>query len=65
MKYANASGAALPVDEWIPMGKDDIFDMASLTKLFTTILGMQQLERGVIALDGKVGSYLPGFNGEV
>jgi len=62
MKYANASGDTLPVDEWIPLGKDDIFDMASLTKLFTTILGMQQLERGVIALDGKVGSYLPGFN---
>jgi CubicO group peptidase (beta-lactamase class C family) len=25
---------------------------------------MQQLEKGVIELDGKVASYLPGFEGE-
>lgn len=33
-----------------------------MTKLFTTILAMQQLERGVFGLDDKVGDHLPGFS---
>lgn len=37
--------------------------MASLTKMFTTILSLQQIERGVIGLEDKVGAHLPGFNG--
>lgn len=37
--------------------------VASLTKMFTTIAALQQLDHGTIQLDGKVALYLPGFAG--
>ncbi|KXN85565.1 UPF0214 protein YfeW [Leucoagaricus sp. SymC.cos] len=61
LMYADANGTELAKKHWIPLHKDDIFDMASLTKLFTAVLAMQQIEKGVIDLDGKVADYLPGF----
>lgn len=38
--------------------------MASLTKMFTTIVALQQLERGAFALNDTVVTHLPGFDGE-
>ncbi|KAJ3565881.1 hypothetical protein NP233_g7361 [Leucocoprinus birnbaumii] len=61
LQYADANGTELPKRSWVPLAKDSIFDMASLTKMFTTILALQQLEKGTIALNGTVASYLPGF----
>ena len=48
-------------DQWVPMRDDTIFDMASVGKLFTSILVMQQVERGAIRLDEPVATYLPEF----
>ncbi len=43
---------------------DTIFDLASLTKvLATTALAMQQVERGAIALDDRVGAHIAAWLG--
>ncbi|KAF9457910.1 putative beta-lactamase [Collybia nuda] len=61
VKYADVNGTLLPARDRIVTKKDTIYDMASLTKMFTTIAVLQQLDRGTIQLDGKVATYLPGF----
>ncbi|MGI3201565.1 serine hydrolase domain-containing protein [Streptomyces sp. GLT-R25] len=52
-----------PADQQIAMAKDTVFDLASVSKLFTSILAVQQIERGELELEGKVASYLPDFGG--
>ncbi|MFD5427156.1 serine hydrolase [Streptomyces sp. NPDC127084] len=54
-------GVELPADQWIPMTPDTVFDLASLSKLFTSVLAVQQLERGALDLGERVASYLPEF----
>jgi CubicO group peptidase (beta-lactamase class C family) len=61
LRYAGSGGAELPRDEWIPMREDSIFDMASISKLFTAVVAMQLVERGVVELDAPVGRYIPQF----
>ncbi|MDG4833604.1 serine hydrolase [Solwaraspora sp. WMMD1047] len=53
----------LPATERIPMRPDSIFDLASITKVYTSILLLQQVERGRVRLDAPVRDYLPGFTG--
>ncbi|UUA10917.1 MULTISPECIES: serine hydrolase [Streptomyces] len=55
------TGVEFPPDEQIPMAEDTVFDLASVSKLFTSILAVQQIERGRLELEGKVASYLPDF----
>ncbi|MDW4904052.1 serine hydrolase [Streptomyces sp. ADMS] len=55
------TGVEFPAAEQIPMAEDTVFDLASVSKLFTSILAVQQLERGALALEGKVAAYLPEF----
>ncbi|NEE53370.1 beta-lactamase family protein, partial [Streptomyces sp. SID8455] len=40
-----------------------VFDLASISKLFTSILAVQQIERGALDLEAAVASYLPDFAG--
>jgi CubicO group peptidase (beta-lactamase class C family) len=47
--------------ERVPMRPDTVFDIASLTKLFTAVVVARLAERGVLDLDAPVGRYLPGF----
>jgi CubicO group peptidase (beta-lactamase class C family) len=61
LRYADDKPTELPRDKWIPMRKDTIFDLASMSKLFTTIAAIQQIERGRISLNATVASYLPEF----
>src|SRR5690625_3660717 len=49
------------VDKPLPMRKDEIFDMASVSKLFTATAVMQLWDEGKFKLDGPVGRYLPKF----
>ncbi|MDW6063274.1 serine hydrolase domain-containing protein [Streptomyces sp. FXJ1.4098] len=71
---ATDRGVELPRERWVPMrtggrgagpgrdrGQDTVFDLASLTKLFTTIVAVRCLERGEIDLDGRVAAYAPEF----
>ncbi|WP_422770791.1 serine hydrolase domain-containing protein [Plantactinospora sp. WMMC1484] len=53
----------LPANQRVAMRSDSIFDLASVTKIYTAILLLQQVERGRVALDAAVRDYLPGFTG--
>ncbi|EFL31696.1 beta-lactamase [Streptomyces viridochromogenes DSM 40736] len=55
------AGVELPVEDRVPMTVGTPFDLASLTKLFTSVAAVQQLERGTLGIDAKVGAYLPDF----
>ncbi|MEI5100215.1 serine hydrolase domain-containing protein [Streptomyces sp. PmtG] len=57
------TGVELPPERRVPMTVDTPFDLASLTKLFTTVAAVRQLERGTIGLDRPVAAYLPDFTG--
>ncbi|MCX4986277.1 serine hydrolase [Streptomyces sp. NBC_00572] len=57
------SGVELPPHEQVPMAEDTVFDLASVSKLFTSILAVQQIERGNLGLEAKVTAYLPEFGG--
>ncbi|CAL9360289.1 serine hydrolase [Streptomyces sp. enrichment culture] len=58
---ATDTGVEFPAGEQIPMAEDTVFDLASISKLFTSILAVQQLERGALELEAPVASYLPDF----
>ncbi|KAG6820921.1 hypothetical protein H0H93_009695 [Arthromyces matolae] len=60
-KYSDVNGTLLPEDSWIATQKNTIYDMASLTKMFTTIVGMEQLDTSALALNATVASYIPEF----
>ncbi|HEV7706556.1 MAG TPA: serine hydrolase domain-containing protein, partial [Asanoa sp.] len=64
LRYADVAGTNLPRDQWIPMRRDTIFDVASMTKLFTAIAAVQLIEAGRIRLDAPVVRYLPAFAAE-
>ncbi|PZT73478.1 MULTISPECIES: serine hydrolase domain-containing protein [unclassified Streptomyces] len=55
------TGVEFPPDRQIPMAGDTVFDLASVSKLFTSILAVQQIERGALELEAPVASYLPDF----
>ena len=61
LKYADGSGTELPADQQIPMRSDTIFDLASVSKLFTSIVVLQQVEAGKISLDAPIATYVPEF----
>ncbi len=52
-----------PVDQQIAMTEDTVFDLASISKLFTSVLAVQQIERGALELEERVAAYLPEFGG--
>ncbi|MEU7405594.1 serine hydrolase [Streptomyces sp. NPDC044948] len=58
---ATDTGVEFPAGEQIPMAGDTVFDLASISKLFTSILAVQQLERGALELEAPVARYLPDF----
>src|SRR5690606_5283051 len=55
----------LPPSARVPMTVDTPFDLASLTKLFTSVAAVQQIERGTLGIDARVGAYLPDFTAAV
>jgi CubicO group peptidase (beta-lactamase class C family) len=61
LRYADAAGAELPADQQVPMRVDTIFDMASVTKLFTSIAVLRTVELDDVRLDAPVATYLPEF----
>jgi CubicO group peptidase (beta-lactamase class C family) len=63
LRYAEADGTLLPAEAQLPMRPDTIFDLASISKLFTSIVAMQQVEAGRLDPDRTVASYLPDFGG--
>ncbi|MFC9794567.1 serine hydrolase [Streptomyces sp. NPDC127584] len=57
------TGVELPAHQQVPMAEDTVFDLASVSKLFTSILAVQQIERGTLELEARVTAYLPEFGG--
>ncbi|MFF8536498.1 serine hydrolase [Streptomyces sp. SAS_267] len=57
------TGVEFPADRQLPASRDTVYDLASVSKLFTSILAVQQLERGALELEAAVASYLPEFAG--
>ncbi|MEU5531959.1 serine hydrolase domain-containing protein [Streptomyces sp. NPDC020362] len=55
------TGVELPPADRVPATVDTPFDLASLTKLFTSVAAVQQIERGTLGMDARVGAYLPEF----
>ncbi|GAA3379254.1 serine hydrolase domain-containing protein [Streptomyces sannanensis] len=55
------TGVEFPAEQRIPMTEDTVFDLASVSKLFTSLLAVQQIERGALELEAKVAAYLPEF----
>ncbi|MFC9389100.1 serine hydrolase [Streptomyces venezuelae] len=55
------TGVELPPERRLPMTEDTVFDLASVSKLFTSILAVQQIERGALELEARVTAYLPEF----
>ncbi|GGJ30521.1 serine hydrolase domain-containing protein [Streptomyces brasiliensis] len=55
------TGIEFPAGQQIPMAEDTVFDLASVSKLFTSLLAVQQMERGRLELEATVASYLPEF----
>ncbi|MFF0448968.1 serine hydrolase [Streptomyces sp. NPDC004609] len=61
--YDETTDAAveLPPDRQIPMTEDTVFDLASVSKLFTSILAVRRIESGTLELEAPAASYLPEF----
>lgn len=59
--YADGNGTFLPSFEQEKAMVDTIYDMASLTKLFTTVIGLQQMDAGKMRLTDNVTTFLPEF----
>jgi CubicO group peptidase (beta-lactamase class C family) len=54
-------GVELPPAERAAATRDTLFDLASLTKLFTAVAVLQQCERGQLCLDSPAATYVPEF----
>lgn len=60
-QYADGQGTLLHEEERIDARLDTIYDLASVTKLFTSILVMQLVEQGQVDLDAPYAQYVPEF----
>lgn len=60
VRYADGT-TELPRDQWVPMREDTVFDIASVSKLFTSIATVQLVESGDVDLEAPVARYLPEF----
>lgn len=59
--YADVNGTKLPAKLQEDATIDTIYDMASLTKLFTTVAALRQIDAGRLSLNATVASYVPEF----
>ncbi|MFM9373440.1 serine hydrolase [Streptomyces sp. Da 82-17] len=55
------TGVEFPPEQQIPTAADTVYDLASVSKLFTSILAVQQIERGALGLEDRVARHLPEF----
>ncbi|RCS75189.1 serine hydrolase [Brachybacterium alimentarium] len=60
LRWKDAS-EELPEDQWIPARTDTIYDLASISKIFTATSLMQLVEQGRLSLEDTVASHLPSF----
>ncbi|BCJ54392.1 hypothetical protein Asp14428_58670 [Actinoplanes sp. NBRC 14428] len=58
-----AGPVELAASKRVPVRLTSIFDLASLTKVYTALLVLQLADRGLVDLDAPVRTYLPDFTG--
>lgn len=58
-KYTD--GKFTEMDQPVPMKEDTIFDLASISKIFTSAAAMVLYEQGLFELDDPVAKYIPEF----
>jgi CubicO group peptidase (beta-lactamase class C family) len=61
LRYADMSGTQLPPDRRRAVREDTLFDLASLTKLFTAMVIMRLVDGGLLDLDDHVGAHLEAY----
>jgi len=59
VRYAAGDGAPLPPARRVPVHLDTVFDLASITKLATTVVVLRLAELGRLDLDRPVSQWLP------
>jgi CubicO group peptidase (beta-lactamase class C family) len=62
-RYRARDWSELPSLQWREMRRDTVFDIASLTKLFTAVTVVRMHELRLLAIDDPVVRYLPEFAG--
>jgi uncharacterized protein YbbC (DUF1343 family)/CubicO group peptidase (beta-lactamase class C family) len=62
VRFTDGNWTELPEGQRVPAHLDTIFDLASLSKLFTTVAAMQLVESGKLELHQTVAHYLPEFS---
>ena len=60
LRWQDAS-TELPEEQRIPARQDTIYDLASISKIFTATAVMQQVEQGRLGLEDRVAEHLPRF----
>jgi CubicO group peptidase (beta-lactamase class C family) len=61
VRYADRGGRLLPPAEREQLHPDDLFDLASVTKLFSTVTLLRLVDAGVIDLDAPLHALLPSY----
>ena len=61
VRYADAAGTELPAEQQVPMRPDTVFDVASVSKLFTSLAVMCLVEDGAVSVDDPVSAHVPEF----
>ncbi|EWC59487.1 Beta-lactamase (Cephalosporinase) [Actinokineospora spheciospongiae] len=61
LRYADGAGTELPAEQQVPVRADTVFDLASVSKLFTSLAVMCLVEDGRLKVDRRVAGYLPEF----
>lgn len=64
LRYSDDAPTLLPAEQRLAMRHDTIFDLASVSKLFTTLAVMQLVEQGRLDLDAPVAASIPAFAAE-
>ncbi|HEX6195429.1 MAG TPA: serine hydrolase domain-containing protein [Jiangellaceae bacterium] len=59
--WSDGEPKQLPSDSRVPMAEDTVFDLASLTKLFTATSALSLADDGLLDFDAPVADYLPEF----
>ena len=62
LAYADRSGSLLPPDQQIGMRRDALFDIASLTKMFATLVLLRLVDAGKVDLDTPLAAVLPPYH---
>jgi CubicO group peptidase (beta-lactamase class C family) len=60
---ATDTGIEFPPDQQLDTTPDTVYDLASLSKLFTSLVAVQLIERGRIELEAPVARYVPEYAG--